>query len=365
MQDDEKIIVVNATSLLSGGALTILEQFLCEIRNSKQVYYVFISSFLKDSFESTASMKILDIDTVSKIKRIWWDCFGLNKWLRDNNVKPSMVLSLQNTSVNIPRHIPQFIYLHQALSVHPQNWSPFKSDERKLLFYKYIYPIFIRAFIRHNTTFVVQTNWMREAVQRKFKFNNIKVLPPQKPVVDVSKIKTLPLLYKYNLFYPSNAEVFKNHTQLIYALAGIKKDYPHLSLGLYFTIRKQDNIKLYNLVTKLKLQKQVVFLGAIAKNRVFSYYKSVNSVVFPSLIESYGLPLLEAQQFIKPVVVIDEPYAREVIADYEYAIFAQRNVTKSWQNAILKSLDLSKKINSDKILETNSSKANFEDILLH
>lgn len=379
MKKRAKTIIVNATALTSGGALTILEIFLDEIKETKQNYYIFVSLHLKDSFYKKSNIKIFGVDTSSAFKRIHWDWFGLGEWVRLNKITPDVVLSLQNTSINL-KGARQFIYLHQAVALHPAKWSFLKKDERKLAFYKYVYPFFIKCFIKNNTTFLVQTNWMKTACAKRFKTSNIKILPPNLSNYKTDYIQPINLTFKYSLFYPANASIFKNHIELIKALYEIKKENPKLSIGLYLTLFKQDNPKLVKLIAQYNLMSNVIFLGTISKETMKRFYKSCSVLVFPSYIESFGLPLVEIQSFQKPIIVADEPYAKEVLKNYPLAFYAKRNLTDEWKQRILEVAKLNNKYKNksnnynnsfnnnestiDSYVNTETKETSFEDVLL-
>lgn len=348
MNKQPKTIIVNATALISGGALTILEMFLDEIKTSEQIYYIFVAIKLKDSFYKHPNIKVIGVDTANIFKRIYWDWVGLKHWVNTNNIIPDIVLSLQNTAVNL-NGTNQFIYLHQAIPFHPKQWSFLKKEERNLAFYKYLYPFFMKNFLQKKATFLVQTTWMKEACAKRFKTANIKILPPRFNNFKVDKVGTLNLAFKYNLFYPANASIFKNHSEIIKALYAIKKEHPSLSLGLYLTLTKQDNLKLSALIKKYKLTRNVIFLGTISKETMKKYYKSCQALVFPSYIESFGLPLREAQCFGKYIVVADEPYAREVLKNYSSVLYAKTGETREWKEKILE------------VIKLNNSNINFYD----
>jgi glycosyltransferase involved in cell wall biosynthesis len=54
---------------------------------------------------------------------------------------------------------------------------------------------------------------------------------------------------------------------------------------------------------KHNVQNQVVFVGSISENDKQWYYKHCLSFVFPSISEGFGLPVIEAMHFGKPVVL--------------------------------------------------------------
>lgn len=62
------------------------------------------------------------------------------------------------------------------------------------------------------------------------------------------------------------------------------------------------------------------FVGMMSREDLFAQYaRSV--LVFPSYIETIGLPLLEARSVGAPILAADCLYARDGIGDYEKAEF--------------------------------------------
>ena len=120
-------IVVNATALRSGGALTILRQFTDNINAEIAKFILFVD----DSIELSRvhnNIQIVKLNKTSMLARILWDRSGLNNWLKKNNVTPSLLISLQNTSVRLSANCPKVIYLHQPLPFSTKRWSIFKKE---------------------------------------------------------------------------------------------------------------------------------------------------------------------------------------------------------------------------------------------
>ena len=62
------------------------------------------------------------------------------------------------------------------------------------------------------------------------------------------------------------------------------------------------------------------FVGMMSREDLFAQYaRSV--LVFPSYIETIGLPLLEARSVGAPILAADCLYARDGVGDYEKAEF--------------------------------------------
>jgi glycosyltransferase involved in cell wall biosynthesis len=80
----------------------------------------------------------------------------------------------------------------------------------------------------------------------------------------------------------------------------------------------------------------VVTLGIIPYEEVIALYSRVNALVFPSYIETFGLPLTEAAFFGLPIIAADLPYAKEVLDGYEGVTFVNHQDAEAWGEAILK-----------------------------
>lgn len=382
-----KIIAVNATALISGGALSILRQFIHHVDPQHQ-YYLFVSdqlgsvdnyaticdepTFRGSSAESMdpvdkprevglelnshqtlftdfppqKNIHLIPTNTQSPLKRILWDAFGLKRWFKKRKLMPDTVLSLQNTSVRSPKQSNKLIYLHQGLPLHEQSWSFLKPKQRSLAFYKYLYPLFILLHARKDTQFIVQTQWMKKALCSKFKRSEhvVHVIKPEIKPINTEAIETIPLTGRYNLFYPASALEFKNHKEIIYALDAMQKSGQDISdIAVYFTITETQDSALYALIKQYKLEHNIHFLGQLSYHDVLIYYKSCTAVVFPSYIESFGLPLIEAAMFGKPLIVLDAEYAREVIAAYPQVSFVKRDAPLAWRDAITNAIHLQHK----------------------
>ena len=51
------------------------------------------------------------------------------------------------------------------------------------------------------------------------------------------------------------------------------------------------------------------------------YYNKTETVIFPSKIETWGLPITEAKEFKKKLILADLPYAHETLGNYQNVFF--------------------------------------------
>ena len=69
------------------------------------------------------------------------------------------------------------------------------------------------------------------------------------------------------------------------------------------------------------------------------YYNNCDIVVFPSRLETWGLPISEAKILNKPLLVADLPYAHETVGDYNQVAFIPYNDPIAWSNIFFKILN--------------------------
>ncbi|MGL5903663.1 MAG: glycosyltransferase [Cetobacterium sp.] len=335
-----KTIVVNNPAARSGGALTILKEFLDKVSTLKcnRKFFVIVSLEELKKYE-TDKIKVLVISAQGFKSRVLWDNFGLKKYLQERKIMPNLFISIQNTGVNLNKNIPQIIYYHQPLSIVNLKWNILKKNERLYWMYKNIYPIFIKQHLNKVKKVIVQTEWVRDGFSNKFKYpiKNIILIRPEIKKIDVDSIRIIPK-NKFRIFYPAAPLIYKNHRVIIEALGLLKKENPELieKIECIFTFSSGENSELDNLIRKLELESIIKLIGKISYEKVLEYYKSSDLLVFPSYLETFGLPLEEAQQFNLGILVGEFPYSREVCQKYEKVKFIDVNIPFEWKNEILK-----------------------------
>ena len=343
-----KTIFVNATAPTEGGALTILKQFLegISIYSNKNIYYYIFCSLDELKVYENKNIKIINNLKGKKwLDRIRWDLWGLKNWSKEKNIKADLIISFQNTGVYYCKDVKQLIYLHQPIPFFQSiKWNFLKKDEKTLWFYKNIYKKIIKYSLKDNSYIVVQTKWMKNAVIEQFNWNpkKISVIKPNVKNIVIEKVPKIDFdNNKFHIFYPSNTAKYKNHELIVKALKYIKDNKQEIynNLIIHFTfdrnLSNNRNTVLINLIKDLQVDKQIKYEGKIPYDRVLSFYKSCDLIVFSSYIETFGLPLIEAASFGMPILAADMDYAREVIGDYEGVKFIDYKDAKLWAENII------------------------------
>jgi glycosyltransferase involved in cell wall biosynthesis len=117
----------------------------------------------------------------------------------------------------------------------------------------------------------------------------------------------------HEFVYVASGESHKNHRRLIEAWILLAREgcYPSLALTL-------DEIKFANLCAWIESQKQRYLLhlentGVLPPSLVPALYKRSGALIFPSTLESFGLPLIEARDAGLAVLAGELDYVRDVL----------------------------------------------------
>lgn len=297
-------IVVFNTAASSGGALTILRSlydFVATNEECKDFEWVFVLS--ERHFPETEHIKIIVNEEVKKswLNRLKFDLFTGKKYIK--KLQADIVISLQNTIIN-GLDCPQILYVQQSIPFQTdKKFSFFKKEEQKLAVYQYIIGKLIKQSIKKADHVIVQANWMKNAViqSTRIKADSITVIPPKQP--DLAKYIQKEYEPTNKFFYPASNEIYKNH-QVIYDAIDLLNEKGINDFEVILTLNKErehPNIK---------------FIGSIDYEEVIKYYQET-ILLFPSYVETVGLPLLEAMQINRIVLAADTEYAREVLKNYK------------------------------------------------
>ncbi len=118
------------------------------------------------------------------------------------------------------------------------------------------------------------------------------------------------------LLYPANFWPHKNHAALLDAFARFRRRHPHTDLKLVCPGAQgphQENVRAAAL--RLELEGQVVFPGFVSAGDLAVLLEACRAVIFPSLYEGFGMPVLEAMAFGKPVLCSRAASLPEVAGD--------------------------------------------------
>ncbi len=155
----------------------------------------------------------------------------------------------------------------------------------------------------------------------------------------IDKKENKKFLKKYNLkeknyfFYPANSWPHKNHKNLIKAFLEITK------------IKKYKNLKLvltgYNM-KQFSLRDKILTYDYVKNEDIKFFYNNSKALIFPSLFEGFGIPLLEAINLDCPIICSNISTAKEIVENS--GIFFDPHNYKDIKKKILYFLENEKEI---------------------
>ncbi len=311
-----KKILVYDVAAENGGGLFVLKDFYqsaCKYyEKNKDITFIFITSF--PLLEPVDGIEVLSFPWIKKswLHRLYFEKIYIKKVLK--NIVPNCIVSLQNTTVSHYKG-KQYVYMHQSLQYCVKKFSFLKKNERALAVRQRIICKGYKKGLKKAEKIYVQTEWIREATQNwvqtddeKFEIVPVRVtdIPTQIPIYEG--------LNKRCFFYPARAEVYKNH-QVILDACQILKTWGITDYKVVFTVDENEGPYAKTLAENTH-GLPIELIGAIPLEKVFSYYSS-SILLFPSYLETCGLPLLEASAMGAVIIASDMSFCREGLKDYE------------------------------------------------
>ncbi|MTI83651.1 MAG: glycosyltransferase family 4 protein [Firmicutes bacterium] len=347
-------IVVNDIAAGSGGALSILKSFynyLVNTEKRKENEWIFL---LSDKYiEETDNIRVLVLNNVKKswISRLKFDLYKGKSFMSQLN--PDVIFSLQNT-ITFGMKCPQVLYMHQSIPFQKvKKFSFFKSEERILAIYQHFISKIIIESIKKADITIVQTNWIKDAVVNSTNISSQKikvVFPPQQ---DYIKFKKNSVFESKSFFYPAGNNKYKNH-QCIYDACTILREKGITDYTISLTIEGEKN------------NKNISYLGKIPFELTMEKYNT-STLLFPSYIETVGLPLIEARQMGTIILAADCPFSREALDGYENAYFFNPFLPKELAYLMYQVLsgEIIRKSENNLEIKTENSWKDIEDIIFN
>jgi glycosyltransferase involved in cell wall biosynthesis len=180
-------------------------------------------------------------------------------------------------------------------------------SNRVKLFLKQVY---IRAITRKQYNWVVQTNSMQAKLKSQWNIPSatIHVLPFFTNQFQYSASRSQP----FQFVYVADGVPQKNHTTLLAAWDLLFTQYM-LAPTLHLTVPTHF-VQLNEQINQLQQKGlSIINHGVINQIQLQQLYHQCAYLIFPSLAESFGLPLIEAVQSGCGVIAANRPYVYDVI----------------------------------------------------
>lgn len=113
--------------------------------------------------------------------------------------------------------------------------------------------------------------------------------------------------------YPASGDAHKNHRRLVQAWCLLAQEGCRPSLTLTFDPAAYPELQAFVDEHRRRHDLAVTNLGVQPHEQLLAAYRSADALIYPSLLESFGLPLIEAAAAGLPVVAAELDYVRDIL----------------------------------------------------
>lgn len=303
-------VIVHAPSIHSGGGKVLLTALLkCTTVGRKCIFHI------------NDNMKInLHSDTKHELK-----FFRSSLFARVLSEISLLKLSRKEDLVICFGNLPPLLCPKGQIFIFVQNKFVIDNSSLRLFPFRVrlsiqIQRIIFKLFLKSSYHLVVQSQTMYELIRTNLSSTSqerIHLLPlvpldviPKK--IDIAK--DIDININNNKFiYIASGEAHKNHLRLLRAWELLAKDglYPKLLL----TLNGKKDLELLSEISKMRVRFPIKIqnLGVIDHEQVLAAYHSADVLIFPSLTESFGLPLIEANNANLPIIASELDFVRDLV----------------------------------------------------
>ena len=305
-------VLVYDVAAEDGGGLFVLKNFYNDVlRSNTDIEWTFmVSTGVLERADQ------IEIKEFPEVKSSW-----LARWRFENQKLPAIIqkeaydaiISLQNMPIS-KSNLKQLVYLHQSLQYCPKHFSIFKSEERGMAIRQKLICGLIKRHLKQSKHIFVQTQWIKDATMKWVRLGDRDIT-----VVPVSFItENLPIKPYFGknsktFFYPARAEVYKNHQVIIDACRTLQfkgiTDY-----NVVLTIEESMGSYAKRIIEQTK-NLPIQCIGMVNYEKIWNFY-SQSILLFPSYLETCGLPLLEAKAACARIIASDLPFSHEALDGY-------------------------------------------------
>lgn len=315
---NRKRLVVSGVNLVEGGTLRVLQEFLMAASLELDSNWEIVALVHSRNKLKPTRAKLVE---VAWPKRSWlgrmffeWEVSArLAKRLR-----PDVWFAIHDITPRVG-DVRKVVYCHNPMPFYRPSIAEARYDIKAWLFskfYGYLYGIGIRS----NNMVVVQQNWIRRAFQKRYGIDHVTVAYPR-DVPTTRRQRTVgDDCARYQFVFPSLARPFKNF-EVICRAAELLERQGESTFRVVLTIDSKENTYARNLISRFGHLQSIFFVGRQTFDQMRDLYERSQCLIFPSRIETWGLPITEAKAHGLDLLVAREQYAYETVGSYDKVAF--------------------------------------------
>lgn len=313
-------MVLSGINLFEGGTLSIYLDCLDYLLEKKLYQRFHIIAFvhkksLFQKYESYVELIELPKSRKNYIFRIYYEYIYFYFFSLSRDI--TYWISLHDMTPNV-RTKKLYTYCHNPAPFmeNPKSVKKYSKNIYNMArYYKYIYKINIKK----NNAVIVQQEWLRDRFCKMFGIENVIVATPNIVKNNVGKDVPIRQTEGSSFIYASYPRAFKNF-EVICEAAKILENAGE-KFEVLLTIEGNENSYSRELYKRYHDIESVKWIGIKTREQIFDLYEQIDCMIFPSKLETWGLPISEYKNTGKTLMVADLAYAHETVGKYEKACF--------------------------------------------
>lgn len=323
------MILVDALYINKEGGKVLLDYLMEELNKTDLQITYLLDERIKNSYILPKKNDRLIIMPASFLKR--------RTFYKENKNGFSSILCFGNLPPNIKTSATVFTYFHQLLFL---TLTDNIKGIRRLLYY--LKMNILRSLANNTDYWLVQTALTGDRLSAKYKQDKSKIMvlpfyPPMGKEVIEKKARK-----KHSFVYVSSGEKHKNQINLITAFCNFFLRHKIGNLMLTISEEYVEERQLINDAIKQGIP--ILNLGFVERNRLKEIYSETEYLIFPSLMESFGLGIVEAigegckvigadlpymHAVCKPSLTFDPTNIAEIENSFSRAVFEETRISES------------------------------------
>lgn len=297
--------VIQAPNIHTGGGKVLLS-YLLDGLDLETDYLLVLDARLDLAIPEQPNIRVKYV-TPSLIGRLWAEV-----WLSREAQSGDKVLCFGSLPplFRLKAEVTVFIQNRYLLEMVELSAFPIKTRLRLM-----VERLWLRWRKHHVDRFVVQTPSMQRLV-----LENLSEPAHIVPFIDLQGPypRSMPTVHAakgaaFDFIYVASGDPHKNHRTLIEAWCLLAKDGLFPSLALTLDARRYTDLCRWVDEKSKKHNIRVTNLGSQSHDDVMMLYAKVGALIYPSMIESFGIPLIEARMSGMAVLAAELDYVRDVI----------------------------------------------------
>lgn len=301
-------LIISAYNIHQGGGKVLLTELLRGL-DKDQPTCIFIDSRLhipKASFPITSKVIL--------VKPSFYHRFMAEVKIKQTSNDFTHLLCFGNLPPIFTSELKTIIYVQNKYLI-SKNFICFQNI--KSIFRSLIEKFLFEAKKSKNYHYLVQTQSMKRTFEKNQKQTCTAMPFAPNTVPKQKQKKSVTAKVNSKFIYVASGEPHKNHKRLVEAWIYLSQNngFPQLTLVLNSLIYPdistwvQEKIRLHNL--------NIHLINSLSTDELTTLYQEQDALIFPSLFESFGLPLLEATEAKLPIISAELDYIRDIVTPVE------------------------------------------------